>query len=322
MFQFSVVSRPLTCLFLLATGLATLSSARAQTEELTPQEHMEKLIGTWVITRVNVEGVPITHTYQIKRGAEEGDFKHVWRVTGDAEAGDSLWEARFKVTPASKKTLTVGYVENKRILPEDKAHDWQPFGMSYVAQVVGDQLYAQMSLDREPWIWTRENSGMDVQDPARLDVLAPLLETYSGKYENMGSKAYGAAKSSQTITTSGRKTETGTVVIHEWTSIPEGGSAAEAFEARGIYSFSPKERKIVKQYQTSTGVHMTGVLVAANGNKLLWERTGEGPSGTIREFCQFDFSEPGVFRHRILSRTLNGLPVEEEEQDIVLKKSE
>ena len=114
MFQFSFVSRPLTCLFLLATALATLSSARAQTKELTPQEHMEKLIGTWVITRVNVEGVPITHNYQIKRGAEEGDFEHVWRVTGDAEAyivnaaeGNEL---RIKTTGNSHlKQITLNY---------------------------------------------------------------------------------------------------------------------------------------------------------------------------------------------------------------------
>ena len=322
MSSLSIFTRLLPCLFLFGTSLSVSGTAHAQSEEMTPQEHMKKLIGAWVITRMNVEGEPVTHHYQIKPGEKEGEFEHVWRVTGNADKGDSLWEARFNVAPASAKTLAVSYVENKRILPEDKAHDWQPFGMSYVAQVVGNQLYAQMSLDREPWIWTRERTGMDVQDPTRLDVLAPLLETYSGKYENMGSKAYGAAKSSQMITTTGRKTKTGTVVIHEWTSIPDGGTAEDAFEARGIYSFSPKQRKIVKQYQTSTGVHMTGVLVAANGNKLLWERTGEGPSGTIREFCQFDFSEPGVFRHRILRRSLNGVPVEEDEQDIILKKTE
>ena len=322
MSSLTIFSRLFTCLLFLTTSLTAFHSVNAQTEELTPQEHMKKLVGTWVTTRVNVEGVPLTHTYQIKPGDKEGDFEHVWRVTGNAEKGDSLWHGKFKVTPASKKTLTFAYAENKRILPEDKAHDWQPFDMSYIAQVVGNELFAQMSLDRQPWIWTRESSGMDVQDPARLEILAPLLETYSGAYENMGSKAYGAAKSSQMITSSGKKTKTGTVILHEWTSIPQGGSAEEAFEARGIYSYSPKDRKIVKQYQTSTGVHMTGVLVAAKDKKLLWERTGKGPSGTIRELCQFDFSEPGVFRHRILSRTLNGVPVEEDEKDILLKKAE
>ncbi|MDA7874457.1 hypothetical protein N9B17_04745 [Rhodopirellula sp.] len=306
----------------LSAVLMSCQTVQAQTEESSPEEHMNKLVGTWIITNVSVEGTPVKHKYQIKPGDKEGAFEHVWRVTGNSDEGDSLWEGKFNVTPASEKTLAVKYAENKRILPEDKAHDWQPFGMSYVAQVVGDQLYTQISLDREPWIWTREDAGMNVQDSKRLEVLAPLLATYAGKYENMGSKAYGAAKSTQMITSTGKKTETGTVILHEWTSIPEGGSAKDAFEARGIYSFSTKQRKIVKQYQTSTGVHMTGVLVSVQDDKLLWERTGEGPAGTIREFCQFDFSEPGVFRHRILSRTLNGVPVEEDEQDIVLKQPE
>ena len=318
----TVMSRCFAFLFLLVFSCAVLKPVHAQDDEISSQDHMKSLVGTWVITRVNVDGKPITHRYQIKPGKKEGEFEHVWRVTGNEEKGDSLWEGRFKVTPASRTTLAVNYVENKRLLPEEKAHDWQPFDLSYVAQVTGDQLYTQRSLDREPWIWTRENSGMNVQDPKRLEVLAPLLETYSGKYENQGSKAYGAANSTQLITSSGKKTETGTVILHEWTGITDGSSAKEAFEARGTYSYSPEKRKIVKSYQTSTGVHMTGVLVSAQKGKLLWERTGEGPAGTIRELCQFDFSEPGVFRHRILHRTLNGVPADEDEQDIILKKKD
>ena len=170
----TVMSRCFAFLFLLVFSCAVLKPVHAQDDETSSQDHMKSLVGTWVITRVNVDGKPITHRYQIKPGKKEGEFEHVWRVTGNEEKGDSLWEGRFKVTPASRTTLAVNYVENKRILPEDKAHDWQPFDLSYVAQVTGEQLYTQRSLDREPWIWTRENSGMNVQDPKRLEVLAPL----------------------------------------------------------------------------------------------------------------------------------------------------
>ena len=315
-------SRPLVCVLVLAAAFITLDSANGQEQGMTPQEHMKKLIGTWTATRVNVEGESTLHTYQIMEGDKEGEFKHLWRVSGDKENGDSLWEGRFEVTPASRKTLAVNYIENKRVLPEDKAHDWRPFGLSYVAQVVGDQLYAQTDLDSEGWIWIRENSGMNTQGAKQLEALAPLLETYSGKSENKGSRGYGIEGSRQTVTSTGTTTASGTVIVHEWTSLPEGASADEAFEARGIYSYNPMEKKIVKQFQTSTGMHMSGVLVSAQDGKLLWERTAEGPTGTVHEFCQFDFSEPGVFRHRILKRTLNGVPVDSEERDIVLQKVE
>ena len=78
------------------------------------------------------------------------------------------------------------------------------------------------------------------------------------------------------ITSSGKLTPTGTVLEHRWVSIPEGAGPEKAFEARGVYSYSVKEKTIIKQYQSSTGVHMTGRLVAVQDKKMLWERTGEG----------------------------------------------
>ena len=67
---------------------------------------------------------------------------------------------------------------------------------------------------------------------------------------------------------------------------------------------------------------MKAELVRARGGKLLWERTAQAPAGEIRELCLFDFSEPGVFRHRIVLRTLNGAVVDQEEEDIVLRLQE
>ncbi len=85
-------------------------------------------------------------------------------------------------------------------------------------------------------------------------------------------------------------------------------------------SDSVKEKTIIKQYQSWTGVHMTGRLVAVQDKKMLWERTGEGPTGTIRELCQFDFTDPNVSKHLTIHRSLNGVPTDEGGQLITLNK--
>ncbi len=282
----------------------------------------DQVLGTWETSKVNSEGKLVTHNLQLKPGAEEDTYEHVWEVLDENKAVTSRWEAKFIIEPAGKRMVALNYTENRRVLPEDKTHDWRPFGFSFIAQRAGNQLYASIGLDQEMWIWRKVDGESAVVDASKLDVLKPLLETYSGEHDHLGSEAYGASKAKQQIKTSGTLSPTGTVLTHQWTSLPIDANPEDAFEARGVFSYSVKHKTIIKQYHTSTGVMMTGVLVNVEGKKMLWERTGEGPAGSIHEFCQFDFSEPGVFIHKIISRSLNGVPTKEAGQTIVLQKQD
>ena len=120
-------------------------------------------------------------------------------------------------------------------------------------------------------------------DASKLEVRKPLLSKYSGVHEHFGSEAYGASNMKQTIKSSGKLSQTGTVLVPEWISLPVDTNPEHAFETRGIFSYSVKHKAIVTQYHTSTGVMMTGVLVNVEGKKMLSERMGEGPAGTIHE---------------------------------------
>ncbi|MGB0600086.1 MAG: hypothetical protein ACPGLY_25685 [Rubripirellula sp.] len=101
------------------------------------------------------------------------------------------------------------------------------------------------------------------------------MKTYPGVHDHLGSEAYGASNAKQNIKRAGKLSPTGTVLVHEWTSLPLDAKPEHAFEARWVFSYSVKHKAMVKRYHTSTGVIMTGVLVRNDGDKVLWERPGK-----------------------------------------------
>ena len=300
--------------------LSTLPNGFTFSQEDPSEDLVLSVLGTWTTGRITVDGTKVTHTLELKKSSDGKNYEHDWTITGADESKTSHWEAKLEIAPLGKKMVSLSYIENRRLAPADKVHDWRPFELVLVVQPDQNQLFAINALDNETWIWRRADVDSHVAKDHRLDVLAPLLETYSGTHDHLGSEAYGVVNNKKQITSSGKLTPTGTVLEHRWVSIPEGAGPEKAFEARGVYSYSVKEKTIIKQYQSSTGVHMTGRLVAVQDKKMLWERTGEGPTGTIRELCQFDFTDPNVFKHLIIHRSLNGVPTDEGGQLITLSK--
>lgn len=307
--------------FTLTTAVSFADDTTAA-PETTAAEKIAQLVGTWTRTVVNVEGQPVTITWTVRAGEKEGQFEHTFHMINRDKSEESLWEAKFLASVAVRNLLAIEFSENKRMLPKAEAHDWQPFNFSAIAEVKGNRMFATWDLEKETHVWTRSTTAAKNVNSTNLDVLAPLLKTYEGDFENPGSDAYGANTATYRVRTSGKRSKTGSVIMHDWTMQQVGSSSDEAMEVRGVYSYNAKTGRVIKQYQTSTGVLMRGELIAANNGKLLWERTGEGPAGKIHEFCQFDFSEPGVFRHKIISRTLNGVRVDEDEPVLVLKATE
>jgi len=309
-------------LTILLTATLSLADDTTDAPELTPEQQLEQLAGTWTRKHINVDGEPTTITWTVRAGEKAGQFEHTFQMTTPDKSNESLWEAKFIAEVTTRDLLTLEFVENRRILPKEEAHDWRPFDFSVIAQIKGNRLFATWDLEQETHIWTKKTAIGENVAPEKIDVLEPLLKTYQGSFENPGSEAYGADKAVYKVQCSGKRSATGSVITHNWTMQRAGTSADQVFEVRAVYSYNAKTGRVVKQYQTSSGVMIRGELVAANNGKLLWERSGEGPAGKIHEFCQFDFSEPGVFRHTIISRTLNGVPVDEDEPVIVLKAAE
>ena len=62
-------------------------------------------------------------------------------------------------------------------------------------------------------------------------------------------------------------------------------------------------------------------LISSSDNKFLWERSGDTPNGFLYEKCLLDLSEEGVFKHKIIGHTLNGV-TQPEEPVIILKRVE
>ena len=89
----------------------------------------------------------------------------------------------------------------------------------------------------------------------------------------------------------------------------------------GAQSYDASTGYIVTNYHTSTGNQINGKLISSGGKKFMWERYGNTINGKLYEKCLLDVSEPGVFKHKIYDRVLDGI-AQPEEPVIVLKKVE
>ena len=92
-----------------------------------------------------------------------------------------------------------------------------------------------------------------------------------------------------------------------------------SFDAHIIFSSNPRKRAIFMNGHTSTGSQIRAELIGGYNKAFLWERRGDTQQGEVYEKCLMDYSKDGQLTHRIIGRTLNGVP-EGEEPDIILKK--
>ena len=313
---------------ILLPGLSMAQESEAETQaevqiESQTKPQTEQVLGTWLKTGVNIDGQRVTDRLVIESAGLEGKFHFRYQQVTQGEDEIALGEGEGVISAGGRKYVVMD-VERMRVLkPEDEATDWDTSQFSVVAQIIGDRMHSTGGMDSKGGVWTRENTTAPVVTADKLEMLAPLLGTYTGEHEDPGSKGYGVAAGANRIVTTHRLSPSGKLVIGEWTSTPKGGTADDTFEVRAVCSYSPTEKAIIVDYHSSTGVSMRGKIVAVDKGKMLWERKGDSPAGAIHEYCLFDFSEPGKFAHTIVNRTVDGIHVPSEEGiTITLNKQE
>lgn len=307
---------------MLLSGTARSQEADAK-PEVAEQPPVEQVLGTWLKTRVNIDGDRVTERLVIESTGSKGEFHFSYEQRSQDSGEVSSGEGDGLIIAGGRQYVVMD-VDRMRVLkPEDEATDWEETPFSIAAQIIGDRMHSTPGMDLEGGVWTREGSSTPIVTADKLKALAPLLGTYTGEHEDPGSKGYGIAAGTSQIVSTHRLSPSGKLVIGEWSNTPAGGTADDTFEVRAVCSYSPTEKSIIVDYHTSTGVSMHGKIVAMDEGKMLWERKGNSPEGAIHEYCLFDFSEPGTFAHTIVHRTVDGIPAEGEEGvTITLKKQD
>lgn len=316
--------RTLTLRLLCPLFLVMVTQGRSTAQE--ESDPLSGVTGTFTRTRVNTDGIGVAFKRVIEATDKPGIFLQTRTVTPADGSDISQLKIEMQIEPLSSRVLKYRIVRYKKVLPKAEASDWisdekRP-DMVGVLQTRGNFHYSTNNLTKPAQIWIRQTDDYATLDADSLSVLEPLTKTYVGRYDSAGSAAYNASASSTLVKCTGRTNATGTVLSFDWTMHAEGAPSERAFEAHAICIFDSSTGRITSHIYNSVGVAMKAELVRARGGKLLWERTAQAPAGEIRELCLFDFSEPGVFRHRIVSRTLNGAVVDQEEEDIVLRLQE
>ena len=284
--------------------MALLLQNHVRAQEAKPKPQTEQVLGTWLKTGVNIDGHRVNERLQIESTGSKGEFHFKYQQTIQGSEKESTGEGDGLISAGGRKFVVMDVDRMRVLTPEDKATDWKTTPFSIVAQIIGDRMHSTPGIDRNGGVWTREHATAPIVSAEKLQLLAPLLGTYTGKHQDPGSKGYGIASGTNHIVTTHRLSPSGKLVIGEWTSTPEGGTTDDAFEVRAVCSYSPTEKAIIVNYHSSTGVSIRGKVVAMEEGKILWERKGDSPAGTIHEYCLFDFSEPDTFSHTIVHRTV------------------
>lgn len=320
-------SLALRFLFPALMALVLPERVRAQEGDVKPgvveKPPVEQVLGTWLNTRVNIDGDRVTERLVIESTGSKGEFHFSYEQRAQASGEVSKGEGDGVIIAGGRQYVVMDVDRMRVLLPEDEASDWEETPFSIAAQIIGDRMHSTPGMDLEGGVWTREGAKTPIVTADRLKALAPLLGTYAGEHEGPGSEGYGIAAGTSQIVSTHRLSPSGKLVIGEWTNTPSGGTAADAFEVRAVCSYSPTEKSIIVDYHTSTGVSMHGKIVAMDESKMLWERKGNSPEGLIHEYCLFDFTEPGTFVHTVVHRTVDGIVAEGEEGvSITLKKQD
>ena len=300
--------------------LLGMLSATADHHEEKSLEESSLIRGTWVRTQTLVEGGTRTWKKEVVRDEKSNRFVETITTTNDDGSVHGHWKLKFHVSRANGPTLVFrGDRMNEQDLETRKWSGWQEVDINYTFQIDEAFWYEFRNLTNKGGLftYTRVDSGNErsYQKVAarKMAVLEPSIGIFKGSVELIAVESYGIKEGKKDITYTSKWNADKTLITGVW-SYDDG-----SFEGALIYSFNPLKRAIVKNYHTSTGTQMSGVLIGAWNNILLWERSGDTPRGHLYEKCVFDYSQEGVFVHRILERTLNGVP-QPQMQDIILKK--
>ncbi len=280
----------------------------------------EHIPGTWVRTRITPDGKATSMTKVIKPTDKNNHF--VETITSTNEKGDitSKWELRFKVESVVGNMLKFQGIESRGMsLEKSTWSSWQKNNLRYLFQP-DEFFWNEVMQDLENSTKRRfsrvisNDKKHSYQDIAKrkLSNLAPMLGIWEGSVEQVEVKAYGIPAHTQKIRHPVQFNKDKTIMYWQWES--------DSIDAFGAQSYDALTGYIMKHYHTSTGVQMTGKLIAWNERKFLWERHGNTPNGLLYEKCLIDLSKAGIFRHKIMDRTLNGI-AQPEEPEIILKKA-
>ncbi len=285
-------------------------------EKIKQSDHIP---GTWTRSWISPEGKSTSMTKVIKAMKKPNQF--VETISSTNEKGDitSKWELRFKIEPVVGNMLKFQGIQNRGMdLETSKWSDWKDNNFQYLFQV-DEFFWNEVMNDLENSTKRRftrvmsSNKKFSYKDLAKrkLSILKPMIGTWEGSVEQVEVKAYGIPAHTQKIKHPIQFNKDETIMFWHWGS--------DSIDAYGAQSYDASTGHIIKNYHTSTGVQMTGKLIAWNDNKFLWERNGNTPNGFLYEKCLIDLSKAGIFRHKIVVRTLNGVP-QPEEPEILLKK--
>ncbi|MCP4194273.1 MAG: hypothetical protein GY768_26990 [Planctomycetaceae bacterium] len=275
--------------------------------------------GTWLREQITPEGKVYAMTKKIV--PRDKPYHYVETITSSVDGKElNKWELRFTVEPVVGKVLKfVGQQSRSMDLKTSTWSDWSDNNIRYVFQpdeffwneIMGDLDHGNKRKFRR--ISTKDAQA-SYKDLARrkLKQLESMIGTWEGTVEQPANAAYGFPAHTQVISHPVQYSEDGTMIVWNWKS--------DLLEGYGATSYDAYTGDIVVNYHTSTGVQMSGKIISAQNNVFLWEREGHTPTGVLQEKCLIDLSKPGIFRHAILDRTLNGVP-QPQEPEIILKKA-
>ena len=273
---------------------------------------------TWTSTTT---GQQSSMTKVIKKADLDNHF--VETITRAYKTGEirSKRQVRFHVEPVVGNMLEFKGTEMRSMdLKESSWGDWEKSNINYLFQA--DEMFwnevFQNLEDSTKGRFTRvdsENSKHTYQQLSqrKLSVLESLIGVWEGSVEQIDVKAYGIKAGTQNIKHTIQFNKDKTIMFWHWD-----GDLIDVF---GAQSYDASTGYIVTNYHTSTGNQINGKLISSGGKKFMWERYGNTINGKLYEKCLLDVSEPGVFKHKIYDRVLDGI-AQPEEPVIVLKKVE
>ena len=304
----SITKQSLVLFSFLLSSVAMLADHHKEVEI----EQTKYIPGTWKRTWINTDGKAGAMTKVIRATKETNHF--VETINGNRQL-------RFKVEQVVGNILKFQGIEGRTINKEPSSwNDWEKNNLSYLFQV--DEFFwnevfwnLENSTKRRFSRVITGNNGHSYQDLARrkLSILKPMIGIWEGSVDMIELQAYGVPAHKMKIKHPVSFNKDESVIIWHWET--------DMLDAFGATSYDAHTGNIVTNYHTSTGAQMTAKLVSWNNNKFLWERHGNSPNGLIYEKCLIDLSNPDIFRHKIMDRTLNGL-AQPDEPEILLNKTQ
>ena len=271
---------------------------------------------TWTSTTTGLQSSMIK---VIKKADLDNHFFET--ITRAYETGEirSKSQLRFYVEPVVGNMLEFKGTEWRSMdLKKSSWGDWEKSNINYLFQA--DEFFWNEVNQNLEDSTKRRFTRIDSDNPKhtyqqlaqrKLSVLEPLLGVWEGSVEMIDVKAYGIKAGTQKVKHTVQFNQDKTIMFWHWDS--------DKIDCFGAQSYHAPTGYVVTNYHASTGNQIKGKLISWGGKKFVWERSGNTVNGTLYEKCLLDVSEPGVFKHKIYDRVLNGI-AQPEEPVIVLKK--